>query len=83
MVTEIELFESPDLIPLDFCLWGWMKIEVYKRKVGTRDESPARILYAAVRIKNLKFNSDEQHAIFAHRVAKCIEVDSGIFEHLL
>ena len=35
MVTEIELFESPDLTPLGFCLWGWMKSEVNKRKVDT------------------------------------------------
>jgi hypothetical protein len=51
MVTEIELFESPDLTPLDFCLWDWMKSEVYKRKVVTRDELHARILDAAARIK--------------------------------
>jgi len=25
MVTEIELFESPDLTPVDFCGCGWMK----------------------------------------------------------
>jgi len=30
MFTGIELFESPDLTPLDFCLWSWMKSEVYK-----------------------------------------------------
>jgi len=36
--TEIDLFESPELTPLDFCLWGWMKSEVYTRKVNTRDE---------------------------------------------
>jgi hypothetical protein len=29
---------SPDLNPLDFCLWGWMKSEVYRRKVDTWDE---------------------------------------------
>ena len=29
---------SPDLTPLDFCLWGWMKSEVYKEEVNTRDE---------------------------------------------
>ena len=23
---------SPDLTPLDFCLWGWMKGEVYRKK---------------------------------------------------
>jgi hypothetical protein len=51
MDMEIELFESPDLTLLDFCLWAWMKGEVYKRKVGTRDESLARILDVAARIK--------------------------------
>jgi len=38
MVTKIELFESPDPTPLHFCLWGWVKREVYKRKVNTWDE---------------------------------------------
>jgi hypothetical protein len=53
MVTEIELFESPDLNPVDFCLWYWMKSEVYKREVDTRDELLAliRILNAVARIK--------------------------------
>jgi hypothetical protein len=40
--------EYAALTPLRFCLWGWMKSKVYKR-----------------------------------RVDKCIEVDAGIFEHLL
>ena len=26
---------SPDLTPLDFCLWGLMKSEVYRKKVDT------------------------------------------------
>ena len=29
---------SPDLTALDFCLWGWMNSEVYRRSVVTRDE---------------------------------------------
>ena len=33
-----EIFESPDLITLDFCLWGWTKSEVYKMKVDTQHE---------------------------------------------
>jgi hypothetical protein len=32
MVTEMELFESPDLTPLDFCLEDWMKVEDYTKK---------------------------------------------------
>ena len=35
----------------DFCLWGWMKSEVYKEKVNTRDESVARIMNSAALIK--------------------------------
>jgi hypothetical protein len=51
MITEIELFESPDPSPLDFCLRGWIKSEVYKRKVDTPDELLACILDTAARIK--------------------------------
>jgi hypothetical protein len=29
---------SPDLTPLDFCSWNWMKSEEYRRKADTRDE---------------------------------------------
>jgi hypothetical protein len=34
---------SPDLSPLDYCVWGWMKELVYSVKVVTRDESVSRI----------------------------------------
>jgi hypothetical protein len=42
---------SPDLTPLDFCLWGWMKSEVYKENVNTRDELVARIMNSAALLK--------------------------------
>ena len=51
MVTEIELFESPNLTTLNFPLWGWMKSEVYKIKLDTQDELLARMSDAAARIK--------------------------------
>jgi hypothetical protein len=51
MVTEIELFESLDQTTSDFPLWGWMKSEVYKRNVDTRDELLARMLDAAACVK--------------------------------
>jgi hypothetical protein len=35
---------APDLTPLDFCLWEWMKSGVYTEKVNTRDELVARLL---------------------------------------
>lgn len=74
---------SPDLTPLDYCLWGWMKSEVYKQKVDTRDELIVRILNTAAIIK------ERQDIIMAAtenlrtRVEKCIDVNGGIFEPLL
>jgi hypothetical protein len=41
----------PDLTPFDFYLWGWMKSEVYRRKVDTWDELLDRIMDAIARIK--------------------------------
>jgi hypothetical protein len=83
MVTEIKLFESSDLTPLDFCFCGWMKSEVYKRKVDTRDEFLARILGAAARIKEREDQLGRATRDFRTRVVKCIEVNRGIFEYLL
>jgi len=34
-----------------FCLWGWIKSDVYKEKVNTRDELVACIMNSAVLIK--------------------------------
>jgi len=45
--TELEVFEAPDLIPLDFCLWGWMKREGYNGDVDRRDEIRDCVLGAA------------------------------------
>jgi len=69
---------------LDFCLWGWMKSEVYKEKVNTREELVARIMNSAAVIKQ-ECQDDHRRAThtIAKRVAKSIEVDGGIFEHLL
>jgi hypothetical protein len=83
MVTEIELLESPDLSPLDFYLWGWMKSKVYKRKVDTQDTLFAHILDAAACIKKREDQLRQTTYNLHTGVAKCIEVDSIILEHFL
>ena len=57
---------------------------LYKEKVKTRDESVARIMNRAAFIKEER-RGDLRRATrtVAKRVEKCIEVDGGIFEHLL
>jgi hypothetical protein len=83
MGVKIQLFEV-GAYRYDFCLWGWMKSEVYKEKVNTRDELVARNMNSAVLIKQER-QDDLRRATrtVAKKVEKCVEVDGGIFEHLL
>jgi len=50
MSVKIQLFEV-GAYRSDFCLRGWMKSEVYKEKVNTRDDLVARIMNSAALIK--------------------------------
>jgi len=61
-----------------------MKSEVYKENVNTRDELVARIMNSAALKKQERQDSLRRATrTVAKRVEKCIEVDGGIFEHLL
>jgi hypothetical protein len=61
-----------------------MKSEVYKGKVNTSDELVARIMNSAAIIKQgRQHNLRRATRTITKRVEKCIEVDGGIFEHLL
>jgi hypothetical protein len=68
---------------LGFCLWGWMKSEVYKRRVDTWDELQHRILDAAASIKKGDVQLRRTARDLSARVVKFVEADSGIFENLL
>jgi hypothetical protein len=83
MGVEIQLFEV-GAYRSDFCLWGWIKSEVYKEKVNTRDELVARIMNSAALVKQER-QDDLRRATrtVAKRAEKCMEVDGGIFEYLL
>ena len=82
MGVKIQLFEV-GAYGSEFCVWGWMKSEVYKEKGNTRDELVARIMNSAALIKQGR-QDDLRRATrtVARRVEKCFEVDGGIFEHL-
>ena len=60
-----------------------MKGEVYKRKVNTLDELLVRILDAAARIKKPEDQPRRTTHDLHTPVARCTEVDGGIFENLL
>lgn len=78
MATGIKLFESPGLTSLDF-LWGWIKSEVYNRRVSRRDELFHRTLDAAASVKKREDQLRRTTQDLRTRVAKCTEVDGGIY----
>ena len=77
MLTQIELFESPDPTPLDYLLWSWMKSEVYKLKVDTPDELLARILGAAVCIKKREDQLRRKTRVLRTRVKSALRLTVG------
>jgi len=83
MGVKIRLYEV-GAYRSDFCLWGWMKSEVYEEKVNTRDELVACIMNSADLTKQERQDDLRRDTrTVAKRVEKCIEVEGGIFEHLL
>ena len=82
-VLSLRCFESQGLNLPEVCLCGWMKREVQKRNVGTRDELLARISDAAARIKRREDQLRRTTRDLCTRFAKCTEADGGIFELLL
>jgi len=70
---------SPDLNPLDYHVWGYMKDVVYAHKVNTREELLQRILSAARSINNAAVLRRVTSSLVT-RVKKCIQADGGQFE---
>ena len=69
-------------VPEIFFLWGWMKSEVYNRNVDTRDELLALTLDAAAGTDKRQDQLRRTARDLRTRVAKCTEVDGGIYERL-
>ena len=71
-------------LELEFCLWGWMNSDVYKRMVETQtNELLPRILDAAACIKEREDQLRRTTRDSRTRIATCTEVNGGIFEYLL
>ena len=82
MVTEIELFEyRPNSVTFLFA--GLDEKRSLQNKGGYTDELLASILDAAACIMKREDQLRRTTRDLRTRVAKCTEVDGGIFEHLL
>ncbi|KAJ8913311.1 hypothetical protein NQ315_010979 [Exocentrus adspersus] len=81
-ILEILNSESPDLNPLDFYVWGYLKDKVYAIPVLTRDDLVQRIQEACNEMRqNPNQVSDAVNSLI-RRCHKCIEVGGQHFEQL-
>lgn len=72
---------SPDITPLDFFLWGYVKNVVYSRPVDTRDVLIERIRQAFTNINRNVLLQVRNNII--RRAQTCLQVQGQNFEHLL
>lgn len=71
---------SPDLTPLDYFYWGYLKDRVFKTKPLNLDESRQRIIDESAII--LTEMIENAVGAFYHRLGYCQEMNGEQFEHL-
>lgn len=74
---------SPDLTPLDYFLWGYMKAQVYSVRINTREELIARIMEVANQIRNVPDILLRSIMSIVRRAQLCIDNGGGHFESQL
>jgi hypothetical protein len=72
---------SPDLTPLDFFLWGFIKEQVYRTPAHTQDDLMRRLLDAFALVTPDMLARSKNDII--RRARLCIEARGDHFEHLL
>jgi hypothetical protein len=71
---------SPDLTPLDYFLWGYVKHNVFKTRPNDLQELQQRIINTCATITPVMLSNVRRS--FAERVALCFAVDGQHIEHL-
>ena len=73
---------SPDLTPMDFYVWGYLKEKVYAVRIDTMEQLRQRIQDAFLEITENLQNIDINEAI-TRRMYLCLAQNGGNFEQLL
>lgn len=74
---------SPDITPLDFFAWGFLKEKVYSSPVNTRDELIDRINNACDDLRQNQHQLALVRRSLIRRCELCTEENGSHFEHLL
>lgn len=73
---------SPDLNPLDFFLWGYLKEIIYSKPIHNLAELRARINEAVQTINARSYGRPLKRSVL-RRCRACIQAEGKNFEHLL
>ena len=73
---------SPDLNPLDFFVWGYIKNLVYSVPVTTKEDMMDRIRRAFQTLTPEMIKKATKNN-FIKRIQKCLQVNGNVFEHIL
>lgn len=74
---------SPDLNPLDFCIWEYLKSLVYSRPVDNLADLRQQIEDACRTIRRNPGRFERIRASFLRRCEVCVQMEGGHVEHLL
>lgn len=74
---------SPDLNPLDFFLWGYLKALVYSTPVNDLDELQQRVDQGCHLIRATVGVFERVRMSMRRRCRACLEMEGGHFEHLI
>lgn len=74
---------SPDLNPIDFCIWGYAKNLVYANETQTREELWQKICDAFDTIRNTPLIFQKIRWNWRKRAEACVQSHGQHFQHLL
>jgi hypothetical protein len=74
---------SPDINPLDFCIWGYVKSLVYRNSINTLEELKQKIQDSFDTIKNKPDLCNNIRRSLQRRIQICVEMNGGHFEQFL
>lgn len=72
---------SPDITPLDFYFWGFLKNKIYNKKYNNVNELQESIINTINNIDGRTILKATRKVLKCAR--KCVEVEGGLFEHLM
>lgn len=74
---------SPDLNPIDFFLWGYLKLLVYTTRVKNKDDLRNRIVDGCNSIRSIPGIFERVRESMKRRLDSCIIADGGHFQQFL